>query len=62
VTSELRLRRRFLAASYTEKELARMLREGRLSVIRPGTYLSGSPPPDAETAHRLAARAAIERC
>jgi hypothetical protein len=56
------LRRRFLAASYTEKELARMLREGRLSVIRPGTYLSGSPPPDAETAHRLAARAAIERC
>jgi hypothetical protein len=47
-----------LAAGYTEKEVAQMARSGRLSVVRPGMYLSGSPPADAVVAHGLAARAA----
>ena len=49
------------AAGYSDGELRQLLRTGQLTSVRPGSYLRGTPPPDAAVRHAVQARAALDQ-
>jgi predicted transcriptional regulator of viral defense system len=48
-----------LAAGYTDRELRRWLREGDLTLLRRGNYVTGEPPEEEHARHLLLVRAAF---
>ena len=55
----LHRRPELLAAGFSDKELRRMRRAGELSTVRPGTYVQGASPDDAQARHLLLVHAAM---
>lgn len=55
----LHRRAQLLIAGYTDDELRRQRRSGRLSTVRPGSYVHAAPPGDAAVRHALAAAATL---
>jgi predicted transcriptional regulator of viral defense system len=57
---DLSLRPRLLAAGFTDDEVRRLVRAGRLTPLRRGIYVEGSLPDDLLARHVLQVRAALE--
>ncbi len=53
----LHRRHQLLARGFTDGELRRLRRAGRMTAVRPGAYLPGAPPDGEEVRHALAATA-----
>jgi hypothetical protein len=56
---DLSLRSQLLAAGFTDEEVRRLVRAGRLTPLRPGVYVEGAVPDDGVARHALQIRAAL---